>query len=78
MAFATTESSTATPTASHPPSTSAGSNVVASEISGDSTQKPSGQSPKNAETAADTTETSTATPSASAPPPLAEPTTSGT
>ena len=39
-------------------------NAVASQQSGDSTQKLPEQSPKNAEMAAATTETSTATPSA--------------
>jgi hypothetical protein len=39
-------------------------NVVASEQSGDSTQKLTGLSPNNIEVAASTTETSTATPSA--------------
>ena len=39
-------------------------NFVASEQSGDSTQKLPGLSPKNAEMAAATAETSTATPSA--------------
>ena len=47
-----------------PPPTSVGANFVASEISGDSTQKLPGQFPKNAEIASATSETSTATPSA--------------
>ncbi len=51
-----------------PPSTSVGENVDASDISGDSTQKLPGQSPKNAEMEAVTTETSAATPSAGHPP----------
>ena len=67
-----------------PPPISVGADVDASEMSGDSTHKLPGQSPKNAQMAAATTETSTATPSAdlaaptSVPPPLAEPITSGT
>jgi hypothetical protein len=68
MAADTAETSSATPSAAPPPSTSVGANVVAYEISGDSTQKLPGQSPNNAAMAADT-ETSTATPSAAPPPP---------
>jgi hypothetical protein len=80
MAAATTETSTATTSANPTSPTS----VVASEISGDSTQKLPGQSPKNGKMAAATTETSTATQSAdppprtSIPPPLAASTTSET
>jgi hypothetical protein len=69
MEEATIETFTATPSASPPPPTSVGANVVSSAISGHSTQKLPGQSPKNAKMAADTTETSTATPSADPPHP---------
>ena len=68
MAAATTETSIATPSAGHPPSILVGANVDASEISGDSTQKLPGQSPKNARMEAVTAETSTATPSGGHPP----------
>ena len=68
MAAAPTETTTASPSAGSPPSTSVGENVDASDISGDSTQKLPGQSPKNAEMEAVTKETSTATPSDCHPP----------
>ena len=64
MEEATIETFTATPSASPPPPTSVGANVVGTETSGYSTQKLSGQSPKKTEVAAATTETSTAAPSA--------------
>ena len=81
MAFATTETSNATISAGHPPSTSTPPSVgvVASEISGDSTQKLPGQSSENAELADDTaTPSADLAPPTSVPTPLAEPTTSGT
>lgn len=70
MAAATTEISTAIPSVCHPLSTlvGLGTNVNASEISGDSTQKLPGQSPKNAKMAFATTEITTATPSDCLPP----------
>jgi hypothetical protein len=52
VAAATTETSTATPSAVHPPPTSVVANVVASEKSVDLTEKLPGQSPKNPEVAA--------------------------
>jgi hypothetical protein len=61
MAEATTETSTATPSAGPPPPTSVRANVVAFEISGDSTQLP-GQYPNNVEMAVATTENSIAIP----------------
>ena len=60
MAAATAETSTVTTSAGPPPPTSVRANVVASKVSGDSTQKLPGLSPKNAEIAAATTEISTA------------------
>jgi hypothetical protein len=69
------------PSAGHPPSTSTPPSVgvVTSDISGDSTQKPPGQSPDNAEMAANTaTPSADSAPQTSVPPPLAASTTSGT
>jgi hypothetical protein len=68
MAGADTETTTASLSAGHPPLTSLGKNVDASDISGDSIQKLPGHSPKNAEMEAITTETSATTPSAGHPP----------
>ena len=75
MEAVTTETSTATPSDCHPPSSSVGANFDASKISGNltQTQKLTGQSPKNAEMAADTIETSTATPLADLAPSISLP-----
>ena len=67
--------------AGHPPSTSTPPSVgvVTSEKSGDSTQKPPGQSDNNAEMAANFANPSAdSAPQTSAPPPLAASTSSGT
>ena len=70
---------TASPSAESAPQTSAPPPLVASEISGDSTQKPPGQSPDNAEMAANTANPSAdLAPQTSVPPPLAASTTSWT
>ena len=64
------ETSTASPSATPPPASSGEATVEASEISGNSTQKLSRQSPKNAKISVATAETSIATPySDSAPTP---------
>jgi hypothetical protein len=57
-----TETSTVSPSATPPPASSGEATVEASEISGNSTQELSRQSPKNAKIAAAAAETSIATP----------------